>query len=442
MDLEDIEVRSRTTSGSSHMPWDYHTSVQNPLKYPYRDPVDDYSFRGRVFSSSDVVAAPVSGVETMDALVDGMNASSDDDHYSSLNAFSSRSSSKSTGHHPLYHPPLPKPPPGITLGVPHKSRRQSGSDSDEDGSQLSSPRRRKTQDKHPRSQSSRKSSTTTVTTRYPTFTMPKISTSSSVRSVASKADSSTYIGSSSEELTSTSSQVEIPSKTVAPSISDIIRTHAPALQQVRSRPATANGPPPSHLNSSAATRTRGHSVTLSPELDDDGDLLSRSSVDTIAEEVRRTIRVQTKSAVGPMHAMPNAQAHPCTPTSRPQSAGTDYIRSPLSDNGHDLVTRLLDTVVKASPSLELFGLTKATVDTPSQSIAQYLRSSRLTTVLTLTRGPHASRELPLKVSLSDLGNATGVPLVVFLGLGCVRHIMGLYDEMAECLGLRLITIDR
>jgi hypothetical protein len=31
---------------------------------------------------------------------------------------------------------------------------------------------------------------------------------------------------------------------------------------------------------------------------------------------------------------------------------------------------------------------------------------------------------------------------VFLGLGCVRHIMGLYDEMAECLGIRLITIDR
>jgi hypothetical protein len=31
---------------------------------------------------------------------------------------------------------------------------------------------------------------------------------------------------------------------------------------------------------------------------------------------------------------------------------------------------------------------------------------------------------------------------MFLGLGCVRHVMGLYDEMAEILGLRLITIDR
>ncbi|EAU92911.1 hypothetical protein CC1G_03698 [Coprinopsis cinerea okayama7 len=60
----------------------------------------------------------------------------------------------------------------------------------------------------------------------------------------------------------------------------------------------------------------------------------------------------------------------------------------------------------------------------------------------LTRQPHASQTDPLTVSFSDLGSPNGYPVVVFLGLGCVRHIMGLYDEMAECLGLRLITIDR
>ncbi|KAF8484223.1 Alpha/Beta hydrolase protein, partial [Gautieria morchelliformis] len=48
----------------------------------------------------------------------------------------------------------------------------------------------------------------------------------------------------------------------------------------------------------------------------------------------------------------------------------------------------------------------------------------------------------LQVSFSDLGSSSGRPVVVFLGLGCVRYIMGLYDEMAEALGLRLITIDR
>jgi hypothetical protein len=80
--------------------------------------------------------------------------------------------------------------------------------------------------------------------------------------------------------------------------------------------------------------------------------------------------------------------------------------------------------------------------TPSHAVAQYLRSARLTTLLKLTRSPHASADNPLTVSLSDLGSRTGHPIVVFLGLGCVRHIMGLYDEMAECMGLRLITIDR
>ncbi|KIK71231.1 hypothetical protein GYMLUDRAFT_149162 [Collybiopsis luxurians FD-317 M1] len=80
--------------------------------------------------------------------------------------------------------------------------------------------------------------------------------------------------------------------------------------------------------------------------------------------------------------------------------------------------------------------------TPSQAVAQYLRSARLTTLLKLTRSPHASHDNPLTVSLSDLGSQNGFPVLVFLGLGCVRHIMGLYDDMAQCMGLRLITIDR
>ena len=89
----------------------------------------------------------------------------------------------------------------------------------------------------------------------------------------------------------------------------------------------------------------------------------------------------------------------------------------------------------------------ATVDftpppTQSQAIAEYLRSVRLTTLLKLTRPPHASVENPLVVSLSDLGSSTGYPLVIFLGLGGVRYVSGLYDDMAECLGIRLITIDR
>lgn len=31
---------------------------------------------------------------------------------------------------------------------------------------------------------------------------------------------------------------------------------------------------------------------------------------------------------------------------------------------------------------------------------------------------------------------------MYLGLGCVRYIIGLYDEMAEALNLRLVCVDR
>ena len=72
------------------------------------------------------------------------------------------------------------------------------------------------------------------------------------------------------------------------------------------------------------------------------------------------------------------------------------------------------------------------------AIAQYLRSPRLTRLITLRRPPHRG----LTVSLADVGSPTGLPVIVFLGLGCVRYLIALYDEMAEALGLRLIAIDR
>ncbi|KAH7918034.1 hypothetical protein BV22DRAFT_920227 [Leucogyrophana mollusca] len=77
-----------------------------------------------------------------------------------------------------------------------------------------------------------------------------------------------------------------------------------------------------------------------------------------------------------------------------------------------------------------------------QAIAEYLLSARPTTLLKLTRYPHAPLGHSLTVSLADMGDPHGFPLIVFLGLGCVRRKLGLYDEMADCLGLRLFTSDR
>lgn len=71
-------------------------------------------------------------------------------------------------------------------------------------------------------------------------------------------------------------------------------------------------------------------------------------------------------------------------------------------------------------------------------IAQYLRSPRLTRLIKLQRFPHNG----LQVSLADVGKKDGNPVLVFLGLGCTRHLISLYSDLANTLNLRLICVDR
>ncbi|KAJ7900064.1 hypothetical protein B0H14DRAFT_1547771 [Mycena olivaceomarginata] len=104
---------------------------------PPDTPVDSFDFA----DFPGVVSAPVSGVETMDALVDGMNGG--DEIMGRGSSSSSRHRFGITNHHPLYEPPLPTPPPGVVLGGP-KQRRQkresfsSNSDSGRGGNKASS----------------------------------------------------------------------------------------------------------------------------------------------------------------------------------------------------------------------------------------------------------------------------------------------------------------
>jgi len=87
-----------------------------------------------------------------------------------------------------------------------------------------------------------------------------------------------------------------------------------------------------------------------------------------------------------------------------------------------------------------FSTTKAKLEEDAgHNIAVYLRSSRLNRYVRL---PRPFPERPLQVSLADLGSPTGTPVLVFLGIGCVRHLMALFDDLARALGLRLICIDR
>lgn len=78
-------------------------------------------------------------------------------------------------------------------------------------------------------------------------------------------------------------------------------------------------------------------------------------------------------------------------------------------------------------------------DDDAREIAMYLRSPQLNRIMHL---PRPFPERPLQVSFADLGKADGRPVVVFLGLGSVRYLVALYDDLARALGLRLICIDR
>ena len=427
-------VRTRTRTGPDAKPqWDdavpqLRFSGSSSTQYtetPPRTPVDSMTSNVFLDHFPVVVAAPVAGVETMDALVDGMNGGD----------ITSRNSSRARfgipGHHPLYQPPLPTPPPGVVLGggKPRSQRRSRASTASEESSgdddgyrSLSNPTSR-VRRRVRRPESSRTPSNSTIT--------PHLSSQNS-------GDETT---SHSHVVRPSLSRPEENRKSVVPSISEIIRNHATPEYQVRSRPSTIRS---SSLYSPSA---QGH-ATLHEEVEsepepltreEEAEFFSRSSIDSVADEVQRTIRNQNLPRPAPTTA-PLTSA-----VIRRQSILSDNtsLYSPRSDPGAGSIYSVSapSSYISNSP-FDTANFLNMVKPTPSQAVAQYLRSSRLTTLLKLTRSPHASQDHPLTVSLSDLGCATGFPVVVFLGLGCVRHIMGLYDEMADCLGLRLITIDR
>ncbi|THU94852.1 hypothetical protein K435DRAFT_819891 [Dendrothele bispora CBS 962.96] len=367
----------------------------------------------------------------MDALVDNMNGGEP------ILGMSSRNRFGIPGHHPLYQPPLPTPPPGVVLGGGPKTQRRSkknskppslySSDEDEEEYSISATPRRPTHRPPPRSVSSSTLNATGGSSAASLHSEPP--TPSDEISIQFP----TYDYSRTAPSTPSSKH-----KSLARPISDIIRLYAPD-GQIRSRPVSRT-PSCSHSSGHATVQEEPEPEPEPLTIKEEADLLSRSSIDSIAEEVQRTLRHQTSMQT-------SKQTHPPPLFSRRHSVLSDSasLLSPRSEGGTASIYS--SSVTSSQPPLSPFdstsfmaSLTKSS--SPSQAVAQYLRSARLTTLLKLTRSPHASFDNPLTVSLSDLGNPNGFPVVVFLGLGCVRHIMGLYDEMADLHGLRLITIDR
>ena len=398
------------------------SSSLTQVETPPQTPIDLSTPRPIFDPFSVVVSAPVPGVETMDALVDGMNSFGKDDLFMGSGGIASRTTTRPKDRfHPLFQPPLPTPPPGVTLGgglsrkissTSRASHHDDGTDADNDADEDDEARPRII-----KALTARQSSRSKVTTpTSPAVGSPLHSTNSSPPP--------------SPQLSISRSDT----KSLAPSISDIIRTYAPAQQQARSRAPTSRD---SMMASSHGHETVYEEPESEPEpvsAAEEAELVSRTSVDSIAEEVRMTLRNQTTSPVVQPPALSSQSSRSrhsfmSERSSVPGSQWSDGRRTVPSHNDGDPTVKVATVDFTPPP-------------TQSQAIAEYLHSVRLTTLLKLTRSPHASVENPLVVSLSDLGRSTGHPLVIFLGLGGVRHVSGLYDEMAECLGIRLITIDR
>lgn len=126
------------------------------------------------------------------------------------------------------------------------------------------------------------------------------------------------------------------------------------------------------------------------------------------------------------------------------TGGVRKALSPLRDkknnnNNNNSTTSTLPPV----PQLPSKHIQKVQQNSPYETkeakmIRRYVYSNRLTQLLTLSRLPYAGKT----VSFADVGNANGHVVIIFMGLGAVRYLIGLYDEMASALGLRLICIDR
>ncbi|PVG03300.1 hypothetical protein CPB86DRAFT_749534 [Serendipita vermifera] len=397
-----------------------------------------------------VVAAPVPGVEMMDALVDGMNgitehSSSDGNEY--RHSRSRRHSAKKhlaglekrlPGLQPYATPPLPKPPSGVKLGTPKSKDREIMSPLDIDESSAREPILKSSRSSiRPRVRSSTNadtsSSQTPATAERP---IRRGRSSSQLRNGRPKAIHMDSAASSNPTIDQIikggvlrGDDILVPksSKPIfVPSIDDIIRQHAPELSKIK--PSRNQRP-----NTSPALPT-------SIEESEHDDRASRSSIDSVTHEVQSSLQKNNHSGLHHARSFPTKPPSSAPPTT---FGGYRGIRS--SESEHDVPIKYAQSVYSASSygfenASSVFPPTFFSTPPPdsAMAIAQFLRSPRLTRLLTLRKLPHRG----LTVSLADVGNPNGLPVLVFLGLGCVRYLIALYDEMAEALGLRLIAIDR
>ncbi|PWZ02786.1 alpha/beta-hydrolase [Testicularia cyperi] len=221
-----------------------------------------------------------------------------------------------------------------------------------------------------------------------------------------------------------------------PSIDDIIRNHSANLLSVDSLPRgplrsaswSAFEPVPSPPTPQAATRrhhsshgrnvSRSMSSNSSQESINSVELEVRSSIQNASEAVdtgfsNNTVLLQPPPQVAKSGRKSNTPPKPLQ--HRPGRASLDQTRDTP------------ERVHRLERSAQY-----------SDGISDARGTNKLTHLVQVQAGFVRS----FCVSYADVGDPLGHAVMVFLGLGAVRHLIGLYDEIATTFGLRLVCIDR
>lgn len=256
----------------------------------------------------------------------------------------------------------------------------------------------------------------------------------------------------------------LPSASVPPvlSIDDIIRKHSPGL--------SPNGSVSSVARSKGSTSLQNESSYFDGSVSDSD---SSSSVDSVEREVRQSLsfnsppratqipssssdlrndRVTQRKSSASLMKINKLYAKKSTPSLWSKAREDQFLHHERSGSTHMVRSGSLGVQSQAPQALSVtrsqssnevaMRWTSGSPAPPPPLSGQddeiHVHSPKLSHVLTLSGLNYRG----LKVSFADVGDANGHPVFVFLGLGAVRYLVGLYDEMASALKLRLVCIDR
>ncbi len=246
------------------------------------------------------------------------------------------------------------------------------------------------------------------------------------------------------------------------SIDEIVRRHSPAMSNaeaaaranarkeiILSSPRAdtcSNKSTPTSSASSPSSRRRPNSQPSVPIRTSssagvrDGLIPPRTTSMTREHHVRQSLSFESTrigtNRLGHVRVRQVLVDQPDKGSTRSGSSSTPWSAKRVSLRSDILVTSSPALPTRCNPSVPRSPDPEFNQD---HAMAVYLSSPHLNRSLDL---PRPFPERPLHVSFAEIGSPTGRPVVLFLGLGCVRYLIALFDDVARALGLRLICIDR